>query len=291
MVPISVPRRSAMPNPRATTRELEEIFFVHDYMSCNTVSPFSGDIMTGQGIFITGTDTGVGKTVVSAALLSVLRSCGVDAVPMKPVQTGAKQAGGRWCSPDLDFCLARAGLKPFPSEYARMAPCCFAKACSPHLAAAVAGRRIRLRRMAACFRALKARHALVIVEGAGGVCVPIQGRQTMLDLMGAFALPVVVVARLGLGTINHTLLTLHGLRRSQIRVLGMVFNATAPGRSGYIERDNIKTIARLGTVRVLGRLPFVPDLATLSAGQFHRAAAACLPPAADWLAWLKSPQL
>ena len=243
--------------------------------------------MNYQGVFITGTDTGVGKTVVSAALLSMLRSSGMDAVPMKPVQTGAKQVDGRWRSPDLDFCLAMAGLQPGPLEYARMAPCCFARACSPHLAAAVAGRRISLRRVAACFRALKARHAMVIVEGAGGVCVPIQGRQTMLDLMSALDLPVVVVARLGLGTINHTLLTLNGLRRAQVRVLGVVFNATAPGRSGYIERDNIKTIARLGTVRVLGRLPFVPHLATLSADQFRRASAACLSPATAWLKWLK----
>ena len=186
-----------------------------------------------QGIFITGTDTGVGKTVVSAALLSVLRSAGMDAVPMKPVQTGATRRSGRWRSPDLDFCLALAGLQPGPVEYARMAPCCFAKACSPHLAAAVAGRCIRLRRLTACFQTLKARHAMVVVEGVGGVCVPIQGRQTMLDLMGALDLPVVVVARLGLGTINHTLLTLHCLRRAQVRVLGVVFNATRPGRLLY----------------------------------------------------------
>ena len=241
--------------------------------------------MNYQGVFITGTDTGVGKTVVSAALLSMLRSSGMDAVPMKPVQTGAKQVDGRWRSPDLDFCLAMAGLQPGPLEYARMAPCCFARACSPHLAAAVAGRRISLRRVAACFRALKARHAMVIVEGAGGVCVPIQGRQTMLDLMSVLDLPVVVVARPGLGTINHTLLTLHGLRRAQVRVQGVVFNTTRPGGSGYIERDNIKTIARLGAVRVLGRLPFIPSMATLSDGQFRRVVAAGLPPVAAWLKW------
>ena len=242
-----------------------------------------------QGIFITGTDTGVGKTVVSAALLSMLRSGGVDAVPMKPVQTGAKQADGRWCSSDLDFCLAMAGLQPGPVEYARMAPCCFAKECSPHLAAAVAGRRIGFRRISACLIALQAHHAMVIVEGAGGVCVPIQGRQTMLDLIGVLDLPVVVVARPGLGTINQTLLTLHGLRRIHARVLGVVFNATAPGRPGYIERDNIRTIERLGTVRVLGRLAFMPDLATQSADQFRRAVATCLPSAAAWLKLLKSP--
>lgn len=256
--------------------------------------------MIAQGIFITGTDTGVGKTLVSAALLSVLRSRGVDAVPMKPLQTGAKQVGQKWCSPDLDFCLVRAGLQPDPSEYIRMAPYCFAKACSPHLAVAldgrpavagrpvVTGRRISFRRINACLRALQTRHAIVIVEGAGGVCVPIRGRHTMLDLMVALELPVVLVARPGLGTINHTLLTLHGLRLAQVRVLGVVFNATVPGCPDYIARDNIKTIARLGNVRVLGRLPFIPDVARQSAAKFNRAVAACLPPAADWLKWLQS---
>ena len=162
------------------------------------------DYIAARGIFITGTDTGVGKTLVSAALLSVLRSRGVDAVPMKAVQTGAIRRHGRWCSPDLDFCLARVDLRVNHLEYARMAPYCFPKACSPHLAAALARRRIDCGHIKACLRSLQARHALVIAEGAGGVCVPLRGRQTMLDLMAALGLPVVVVARLGLGTINHT---------------------------------------------------------------------------------------
>lgn len=262
---------------------VSKILFVHGGWSCNTVSRFRGDIMTAQGIFITGTDTGVGKTLVSAALLSVLRSAGVDAVPMKPIQTGAIRRNGLWRSPDLDFCLARAGLKPGHLEYARMAPYCFAKSCSPHLAAAAAGRRIDFRRINACFRALQARHALVVVEGAGGVYAPIQGRKTMLDLMCMLDLPVVVVARLGLGTINHTLLTLDRLRRAQVRVRGVVFNATCPGRLGDIEQDNMKTIARLGRVRVLGRLPFVPEPAMCSVAQFHRAVSASLPKVATWL--------
>jgi len=251
--------------------------------------------MQSQGIFITGTDTGVGKTVVSAALLSVLRSCGVDAVPMKPVQTGAKRAGGRWRSPDLDFCLAMNGLQPDHLEYSQMAPYCFARACSPHLAAMLTSRRIERRRVMSAFKALASRHAVVVAEGAGGAGVPLDRRHTMLDLMTWLGLPVVLVARPGLGTLNHTWLTLQALRLARIRVLGVVFNATVPGRPGYIERNNIQTIARWGTVRVLGQLPFVPAVAgtpavaTRSAAQLHRAAAACLPPAADWLKWLQSP--
>ncbi|MBI2441585.1 MAG: dethiobiotin synthase [Lentisphaerae bacterium] len=226
--------------------------------------------MTFPGIFVTGTDTAVGKTFYSAILLAFLRARGIDAVPMKPIQTGAIRRNGRWHSTDLDFCLALSGLKPSAREYARMAPFCFAKACSPHLAAAIARRPISLKTIVASFDALRRRHSVVIVEGAGGVLVPLNARKTMLDLMRTLALPTVVVARTGLGTLNHTLLTLKCLRHERLRVLGVVFNTTFPGRPGYIERDNVKTIARLGNVRVLGSLPFLPSLSKLSADQFRR---------------------
>ncbi len=245
--------------------------------------------MTAHGIFITGTDTGVGKTLVSAAVLSVLRARGVDAVPMKPVQTGATRRNRCWRSPDLDFTLAAVGLQPGAREYSRMAPCCFARACSPHLAAALANDGISLRRIQSCLSSLQACHALVVVEGAGGVLAPIRGSRTMLDLMAALALPVVLVARLGLGTINHTLLALQSLRQAPVRVLGVVFNATQPGRSDYIARDNIETIARLGKVRILGRLPYVAGLSTHCAARVKRAATAGLPPAANWMKWLQLP--
>lgn len=239
-----------------------------------------------QGVFITGTDTGVGKTAVSAALLALLRTSGVDAVPMKPIQTGAFRRNGRWLAPDLEFCLAMAQLKPDRAEYSLMAPCCYSKACSPHLAAALTGRRIERRRVMAACNALAARHAMVVVEGAGGVGAPLDRRHTMLDLMNWLDLPVVVVARLGLGTLNHTWLTLRILRQARIRVLGVVFNPVRPGRLDYIERDNIRTIARQGAVRVLGRLPFIPEMENCSAKLFRRAIAGALPRAADLMKWL-----
>lgn len=245
--------------------------------------------MTAQGIFVTGTDTGVGKTVVSALLLALCRAQGMDAVPMKPVQTGAIRRHGRWRAPDLDFCLAVAGLQPQEREYALMAPCCFAKACSPHLASAMARRPIRIKPILNSFRALRRSHRFVIVEGSGGVLVPLNERETMLDLISALTLPVLVVSRFGLGTINHTLLALKELRRARANILGVVFNATRPDRPDYIERDNIRTVARLGAVRVLGRLPFIPDMKTCSFERFRLAATAGLPPAADWLAWMKAP--
>jgi dethiobiotin synthetase len=208
------------------------------------------------GFFITGTDTGVGKTFVAAGVLAGLRRLGVDAVPMKPVQTGCIRRAGILCAPDLEFCLAAADLVPSASERALMAPYLFQPACSPHLAAARAGVRISLPRIVRAARTLATRHACLVAEGAGGVLVPLDGRLTQLDLMRKLGLPVVLVARPGLGTINHTLLSLRALREAGLTVRGVVFNPTAPGRPGIIESDNAVTVARLGGVTVLASLPY-----------------------------------
>jgi dethiobiotin synthetase len=193
---------------------------------------------------------------VSAGLLSALRRRGEDAVPMKPVQTGCVRRGGVWRAPDLDACLDAAGLEPSARERALMTVYAFQPACSPHLAAARAGRSISLPRIARAARTLLAAHTCLIVEGAGGVLVPLNGRRTQVDLMQRLGLPVVLVARPGLGTINHTLLSLRVLRAAGLTVRGVVFNATAPGRPGFIERDNAVTVARLGRVPVLASLPY-----------------------------------
>lgn len=211
------------------------------------------------GFFITGTDTGIGKTFVAAGLLAALRRLGVDAVPMKPVQTGCVRRGGALCAPDLETCLAVAGLVPSARERALMVPYAFRPACSPHLAAEQAGVRISLPRIGRAARALGATHACLIVEGAGGVLVPLNGRHIQVDLMRRLGLPVVLVARPGLGTINHVLLSLRALREAGLTVRGVVFNPTAPGRPGLIERDNVATVARLGRVTVLACLPYGRD--------------------------------
>lgn len=211
------------------------------------------------GLFITGTDTGVGKTVVSAALVSLLRMRGVDAVPMKPVQTGCRRQAGQWRAPDLEFCLRMAGLTASRAHRRQMAPYCFKPACSPHLAAAIQRRRIEITPVVDAFHALQRRHSFVIAEGAGGILAPLNERETMLDLMAALVIPVVLVARPGLGTINHTLLSLRELRRARLTVAGVIFNQTQKKRGGLVERDNIAVIERQGQVRVLGRLPFIVD--------------------------------
>jgi len=204
------------------------------------------------GIFVTGTDTGVGKTVVAAGLLAQLRADGVDAVPMKPVQTGCRVVRGRRLAPDLAFSLKAAGLKPGQRELADMAPYCFTPACSPHLAAKEAGVTLSLPVIERAFRRLNRAHEAVVVEGAGGILVPLNERQTMLDLMIRLGLPVLLVARPGLGTLNHTLLSVWAMRAAGLTVLGVILNQAKPGRWGRIEDDNRRTIERLGGVKVLG---------------------------------------
>ena len=209
-----------------------------------------------RGLFVTGTDTGVGKTWVAAGVLAALRRRGIDAVPMKPVQTGCTGRGPALLAPDLEASLVAAGLVPTPDDRALMVPYAFRPACSPHLAAARAGVRIDLGRIVRAARALAAAHEFVCVEGAGGVLVPLDGKLTMVDLMQRLGLPVLLVARAGLGTINHTLLSLRVLRESGVSVAGVVFNQTEPGPWGRIETDNVKTVVRLGRVPVVACLRY-----------------------------------
>lgn len=212
--------------------------------------------ISANGIFVTGTDTGVGKTVVASGLLCLLRKHGVDAAPMKPVQTGC--AGGNK-APDLEFMLAASGLRPSNALRRLMCPYRFAPACSPHLAAARASKRISFARIIACFNELRREHDIVVVEGAGGILVPLSQHGTMLDLMTALALPVVLVARPGLGTINHTLLSAREIRRAGLELLGVVFNHARRGGPSYIEKDNFRRVARLGGCAVWS-FPFIDGL-------------------------------
>ena len=146
-----------------------------------------------------------------------------------------------------------------------MCPYRFMPACSPHLAARIARRPIQLRRIGAAFRHLVARHDFVLVEGAGGVLVPLGGGRNTLDVMRALDLPALVVARPGLGTLNHTLLTLAALRTARVPIAGVLLCTTRPGRRGRVEHDNYQAIAEFGRVEVLGRLPYIS-----TAMDFHR---------------------
>ncbi len=186
--------------------------------------------------FVTGTDTGVGKTVLSALLCAAL-----DAYYWKPIQTGTE------VDSDSRTVTEFAELAPeriIPEAYR------FAPAVSPHLAARMAGERIALAKMQL---PAVVRDSALIVEGAGGVMVPINERQLMPELMKQLGLPVLLAARSSLGTINHTLLSLAALRAAGLHVAGVVM-------IGKLNADNLEAIDRYGEVRVLGEIPWMAQL-------------------------------
>jgi len=205
------------------------------------------------GLFVTGTDTRGGKTVVAAGLLYTLREAGLNAAPMKPVQTGGALEEGRLVSPDLRFCLKTCDMKPSADDERLMNPYCFQMPCSPHLAARMEGARVEIGAIQEWLQELLLRYETVIVEGAGGVLAPINESETMLDMMQALRLPVVVVAKRSLGTINHTLLSLQALREAGVEVLGVIFNEIEY-TDEHVALDNEATIRRLGKIDILGSL-------------------------------------
>lgn len=225
--------------------------------------------MTHRGVFVTGTDTGVGKTFVAALLVKALKDAGVDVVPMKVVQTGCRKRGDSRSAPDLEFVLRATGLEAGCGEDRLMCPVRLMKPCSPHLSARLEGRKVDIGLIHRSFRRLARIHEFVVVEGAGGAMVPLTRSVMMADVMKLLGLPVLVVARPGLGTLNHTLLTIRELRRRSIRVLGIVFNETTRTRRSYLEKDNARTLEECGNVPVLGWVSYSRGL-TLGRGLRRR---------------------
>ncbi len=212
-----------------------------------------------RSFFITGTDTDVGKTTATAALCALFRKDGLNTVPVKPVQTGCGHSGDGLAAPDLEFSLASCGLKLSREDQDALCLYRYQAACSPHLAAELENKPIDPPVIISAVRALQSRYDNLLVEGAGGILVPLTRSYLMLDLMNDLALPVILVSRTGLGAINHALLSLAALRNRAITVAGIVFCETRKPARDYIEDDNCRTIAGLGTVPILGTVPWFPD--------------------------------
>jgi dethiobiotin synthetase len=210
-----------------------------------------------RGLFVTATDTGVGKTEVACGIVRGLRGRGLDVGAMKPAQSGV--APGEPSDADL---LREAAGGGDPPEL--VCPYSFADPLAPAVAARLAGVEIALDRVLAAARALAARHAALVVEGAGGLLVPLTARETYADLAAALGLPVLVVARAGLGTVNHTALTLEALRARGLRVAGVVLNRATAAADPSIPH-NAAEIERLGGAPVLASLPHEPDAARRAA--------------------------
>jgi len=191
--------------------------------------------VNGRGYFVTATDTGVGKTFVTAGLAAALRARGRDVAVFKPVQSGAL----------ADDPAGDAALLGADCVYAFLAPL------APLVAARAEGRRIELEPILERAQKLEQEHEILLVEGAGGLLVPLSDNLDVAGLAAALDLPLIVVARAGLGTVNHTLLTIEAARARGLEVAGVVLN----GDSDESTDDNPALIEARSGVRVLARIP------------------------------------
>lgn len=198
-----------------------------------------------KGIFITGTDTGVGKTVVTAVLGSLLQREGYDVGVMKPVQCGGKDA--EFLKKTLRIKDPMAEINPF------FAP----EPLSPHLAFPRAKIAIDINKIVDTYRLLQKKHDIVLVEGAGGLMVPLTDDYLVMDLIRALDLDTVIVSRLGLGTINHTLLTIEQAKAKGITVKGVVFGHSHDKKKSLPEQTNPGEIEKISGVQVLGTVPYL----------------------------------
>ncbi len=203
-----------------------------------------------RGIFVTGTDTGVGKTVVATALLRALRAAGLAVAPMKPVATGARSTPAGLRNDDAEALIEAAGAG---FAYATVNPSVFADATAPHLAARRAGVTIAIPPLLRAATELAAGGRVLVVEGAGGWRVPLERDTSMATLAVALDLPVLLVVGVRLGCINHALLTGEAIRRDGCRLAGWIANiidpdfADAQGAIGAIaDRLGQPALAQLG---------------------------------------------
>lgn len=203
---------------------------------------------TAPGLFVTGTDTGVGKTAVAAGLLRLALRAGLRPIPSKPVETG--------CDPtpmDAALLWEAAGR---PGSLASVCPHPFRLPAAPAVAAAAAGALLDVSALATTIRARGGAGDLLIVEGAGGLLVPYAGADTAADLAARLKLPILLVARTALGTINHTALTIRELARQRLPLAGLVLVQTTPERFPH-ESTNAEMIERLTNVAPLGTIPYL----------------------------------
>lgn len=205
-----------------------------------------------KALFIAGTDTGVGKTLVTGLLARYLSGKGYNVVTQKWIQTGSASVFSSDIKLHFNFMKrSLAGVKEyFPS----IAPYIFKTACSPHLASRIEKRKIRERKIIKDFRLLSGKFDFVIVEGIGGALVPYDKKHLVIDIAKKLDLPALVVAENKLGAINHSLLTIEALVSRKIKILGFIFN-NIKRRNNLILKDNPQTVSRLTKQRNLGVLP------------------------------------
>ena len=200
-----------------------------------------------KGVFVTGIDTGVGKTVIAGALAATVKAHGLDVGVMKPVATGAREIGGKLVSEDVVY-LKR--IIDSTDDDNLVNPIRLKPALAPNMAASRAGITIDIEKVWKAYKELTDKHDFVVVEGIGGLMVPIDDNILVADMALKMDLALVIVGKHYLGAINHTLLTLEYARSRNLRIKGIIFNMLRNGE------DFIGEIGKFSSVPVLGSIPF-----------------------------------
>lgn len=214
--------------------------------------------------FITGTDTGVGKTLVAAALLSAANDCGLRTLGLKPVAAGCTLSPQGLRNSDAEELLRVASEK---LSYQQVNPVALERAIAPHLAASEAGLRLDAGRIVGmCRGAMMCPHDFCVVEGAGGWRVPLNSRETMASVAQALSLPVILVVGIRLGCINHALLSVEAIVRDQLPIAGWVANIVTPEMAAC--EENIATLSSIFPFPRLAIIPYNPIITVEQAGTY-----------------------
>lgn len=209
-----------------------------------------------KGIFVAGTDTGAGKTLVTGLLARYLREKGYRVITQKWVQTGCRGFSGDIKSHLKLMRRDKSDIKPYLAE---VNPYAFKLTASPHLAARLENKKIDARKIIKSFRVLSGKFDVVLIEGIGGALVPLNEKYLIIDIAKRLRLPVLVVAQNKLGAINHALLTVEALKRRKMRSWGIVFN-NLQGENKLVLNDNPRIVGVFSKEIILGVLPWVDNL-------------------------------
>ena len=239
-----------------------------------------------KGFFITGTDTGVGKTIISAALIKAVRMIGLKSCGMKPVETGCTKkkkfkvkSSHLGESPEATkLKVQNRDLTPHDGIFLKkiagvnasldlITPIRFENPLAPLTASEIEGRAVDPGTIKKAYQELSVEYDVMIVEGIGGLLVPLRKNYFVLDLASDLGLPVVVVARPGLGTINHTMLTVNYALKAGLPVAGIIINYTRPPEGSPAEVTNPGIIRQISSVPLLGVFPFLNDFKSETIGK------------------------
>ncbi|HGJ64452.1 TPA: dethiobiotin synthase [bacterium] len=219
-----------------------------------------------KGFFVTGTDTGVGKTIISASLICFLNNLGYRTGAMKPIESGCKiQRFTGLKTTSTDILIPNDGM--FLKKIANMqepidliTPIRFREPLAPFTASKIEGKSINIGKIKDAFSRLSKKYELLIVEGIGGLLVPIKKNYYVLDLAKDIGLPLIVVARPSLGTLNHTMLTVNYAIKEGLRVAGIIMNYNKPPENTIAEKTNSDILKKISPIPIIGIFPYLKNM-------------------------------